>query len=210
LSTTLLDKKYRDGVPAYVSLIDIQDHNTDDADQPTTKSKKRKGGRKMKPGKTGLYPMEDGLIRRWWSNHDDDSDSSVPGGSREELAKCRVSQLRIRETQLQMIVILEILALQPLTAVTEDITGDLPAAIPSTELDSKDATAKIKKPNHLSKLIDVHIDRLCIWQSVAFEFIKAPLGDSQKASEPPHSSTNQSKHADNILRDFCVEVIAPL
>src|ERR1700710_640701 len=105
MSTTLIDKKYKDGVPGCVSLIDINDHSAEDASQAVGKSKKRKSAKKMKPGKSGLYPLEETLIRKWWASYDDDADDNVPGASREEITRSRISQLRIRETQLQMIVI---------------------------------------------------------------------------------------------------------
>ncbi|KAH6719315.1 DNA replication regulator SLD3-domain-containing protein [Leptodontidium sp. MPI-SDFR-AT-0119] len=210
MSSTLLEKKYRDGVPTCVSLIDIHDHSADDAAQAGGKPKKKRTSKKMKPGKNGLYPTEEPLIRRWWATHDDDADTGAPGSSRDELTRTRISQLRIRETQLQMIVILEVLALQPLAISTEDIGVGLPTALPSTEtVGSKEKPAKSKKPDHLTMLIDVHIDRLCIWQSLALESMNTVPGESQNTSDNPTGLLNQTKHTDNILRDFCVEVIAP-
>jgi DNA replication regulator SLD3 len=211
MSTTLIDKKYRDGVPNCIALIDIQDHSAEDATQASGKSRKRKSSKKMKVGKTGLYPTEDILIRRWWASHDDDAESGAPGNSRDELTKSRISQLRIRETQLQMIVILEVLALQPLASTTEDVGIGLPATLPTSEVvEAKDKPIKTKKPDHLTMLIDVHIDRLCIWQSIALEAGKPSINDPEHPSETPAGTTGAVKHADNILRDFCIEIIAPL
>ncbi|CAD6446705.1 1561ca9a-3143-42d0-9a98-e30d1f5d6332 [Sclerotinia trifoliorum] len=200
LSSTLLDKKYRDGVPACVSAIDIHDESADDA---TVKPKKRKGNKKMKPGKNGLYPNEESLIGKWWVGHDEDIESGAPGSSKDEMAKTRIANLRIRETQLQMIVILEILALQPLASTTENVEGGLPS-LPSYDIiQSKERTPKTRKQDHLTMLIDVHIDRLCIWQSIATEAIKAP----ETSSDP--TAAKSVNHTDNILKDFCIEVIAP-
>lgn len=211
MSTTLIDKKYRDGVPTCIALIDIQDHSAEDATRTSGKPKKRKSSKKMKPDKTGLYPTENTLIRRWWASHDDDAESGAPGSSRDELTKRRISQLRIRETQLQMIVILEVLALQPLASTTEDAGLGLPATVRTTEVaEAKDRSAKTKKPGHLTMLIDVHIDRLCIWQSIALEAGKSLVNNSEKSSEQPDEVTNAVKHADNILKDFCIDIIAPL
>jgi DNA replication regulator SLD3 len=211
MSTTLIDKKYRDGVPGYVALIDIQDHSAEDANQVSAKTKKRNSNKKMKPGKNGLYPTEDTLIRRWWASHDDDAESGAPGSSRDELTKRRISQLRIRETQLQMIVILEVLALQPLVSATEDVGMGLPPALPTSEsAEGKDKSAKSKRPDHLTMLIDVHIDRLCIWQSIALEATKSSSSSMEKALEQFEGIANVNRHADNILKDFCIEVIAPL
>src|SRR5690349_15890371 len=89
LSTTLLDKKYREGVPGCVSLFDIHGNSDDDGNGVPPKTKKRKSTKKVKPGKNGLYPTEDVLIRRWWASHDDEADSGAPGASKEELAKSR-------------------------------------------------------------------------------------------------------------------------
>jgi hypothetical protein len=208
MTTKLIDKKYSDGVPACVSLIDVHDQSADDVTQGTEKTKKRKSSKKMKPGKDGLYPTEEDFIRRWWASLDDDAESGTPGTSREDRTKSRISQLRVRETQLQMIVILEALALQPLASTLEDLGGDLPAALPSAaNPDGKDKSAKPKRPDNLTMLIDVHIDRLCIWQDIAAEATNNVLGDAQNGHA---SSSNLPKHTDNILRDFCVEVIGPL
>jgi DNA replication regulator SLD3 len=207
MSTTLVDKKFRDGLPNCISLIDLQDHSADDANLAAGKTKKMRSSKKIKPSKNGLYPAEDTLIRRWWASHDEDAESGAPGTSREEITKSRISQLRIRETQLQIIVILEVLALQPLASASEDVGESLPAALPATEIaEGKDKPIKSKKADHLTMLIDVHIDRLCIWQSIALEAIKAPLRDKPTDG----SAANLPKPTDNILRDFCVEVIAPL
>lgn len=210
LSTTVIDKKYRDGVPGYVSSIDILDQSANEAKQDAEKMKKRRTNKKMKPGKSGLYPMEDQLIRRWWASHDDEADLAAPGTSREDLAKTRISQLRIRETQLQMIIILEVLALQPLASALEETDTSLPVALlQSAGSSEKRKAAKAKPLEHLSMLIDVHIDRLCIWQSIALETIKSPLdGATSQGGKAGASST--SGNADNMLRDFCVEVILPL
>jgi DNA replication regulator SLD3 len=205
MSTTLIDKKYRDGVPNCVSLIAIQDHSADEATQIAGKTKKKRSSKKMKPGKNGLYPTEDSLIRRWWTSHDEDDESGAPSSSREEITKNRISQLRIRETQLQMIVLLEVLALQPLASASEDLGEDLPSVLPSGgPTEGKEKAMKTKKLDHLAMLIDVHIDRLCIWQSIALDAVKTPVDDSQNAPE------SVPKHADNLLRDFCVDIIGPL
>ncbi|ESZ92222.1 hypothetical protein SBOR_7387 [Sclerotinia borealis F-4128] len=200
LSSTLLDKKYRDGVPVCVSAIDIHDDSADDA---IVKPKRRKGNKKMKPGKNGLYPNEESLIGKWWIGHDEEVESGAPGSSKDEIAKSRIANLRIRETQLQMIVILEILALQPLVSINENLEEGLPSLPSNDIIQSKERTPKTRKKDHLTMLIDIHIDRLCIWQSIASDVTKAPgIG-----SGPTHANT--AKHTDNILKDFCIEVIGP-
>lgn len=204
LSTTMIEKKYRDAVPNCVSLIDV--HDSAEEGQAAGKPKKRRSSKKIKLGKNGLYPTEEPLIRQWWTSHNDDAEVGAPGISKGELIKSRISQLRIRETQLQMIVILEILALQPLATAPEESSIGLPTTLPTiATVEPKDSAVKAKKPDHLSMLIDVHIDRLCIWQSVALESMK--LHESNSADP---TDGLQSGGTDNPLRDFCVEVIAPL
>lgn len=200
LSSTLLDKKYRDGIPVCVSAIDIHDQSADDV---TAKPKRRKTNKKMKPGKNGLYPNEESLIGKWWIGHDEEVESGAPGSSKDDLARTRIANLRIRETQLQMIVILEILALQPLVSTGGNLEEGLPSLPNDDIIQTKERTPKTRKQDHLTMLIDVHIDRLCIWQSIASEDIKAP----DTGSGP--TAANTVKHTDNILKDFCIEVIIP-
>lgn len=210
MSTTIIDKKYRDGVAGCVASISVLDQSAEEGKQDTEKMKKRKTAKKMKPGKNGLYPVEDALIRRWWATYDDEADLGAPGTSKGDLAKTRITQLRIRETQLQMIIILEVLALLPLVQVPEETFDLLPATVPqSADSSSKHKTPKAKTLEHLSMLIDVHIDRLCIWQSIALETGKG-LADGASAPGEKPSATTASVNSDNILRDFCIEVILPL
>jgi DNA replication regulator SLD3 len=209
MSTTIIDKKYKDGVLGCVSMIDIHDNSADEANQAAGKSKKRKRSKKMKPGKNGLYPLEDTLIRKWWASYDDEVDSGIPGTSKDDMIRNRISELKIRETQLQMIVMLEVLALHPLASASDDLDDGLPAELPASQIaDGKEKVARHKKPDHLSMLIDVHVDRLCIWQSIALEAVKTPLNNETNQDESLGSSS--STHVDSILRDFCIDIIVPL
>lgn len=208
LTTKLIDKKYSVGMPSCVSLMDVQDPSGDDVNPG--KPKKRRSNKKMKLGKDGLYPSEDNFIRKFFSTLEEEADCGMPGSSREERIRGRISQLRARETKLQMIVILEVLALRPLASNSQDLGGDLPAGTLSNQSgEVKDKLAKSKTPEQLSMLIDVHIDRLCIWQDIAAEATHTPLGDSQNPGTEG-AALDAPKHTHSILRDFCVEVIGPL
>ena len=209
MTPKLVDKKYSDGVPSCVSLIDDQDHSVDDA-KHSDKNKKRRSSKKMKPGKNGLYPLEDHLIRKYWDTLEDEAESGAPGSSREERNKNRITQLRVRETQLQIIIILEVLALRPLATTIEDIASDLPAALPMANADCREKAAKAKRLDPLTMLIDVHIDRLCIWQDIATEATHTPIGDVRSGDGTRNILSKAPKHTDNVLRDFCVDVIGPL
>ena len=210
ITPTLIDKKYRDAVPACISSVDIHDQSADDVNQVSFRPKKKKMSKKMKPGKNGLYPHEDSLIGRWWTSHDDEAESQDPATTREDITKGRISRLRIRETQLQIVVILEVLALRPLGSGADVQEEDLPVALPNTAIGSeKDRPLKSRRHDELTTLIDVHIDRLSIWQSIALESVETTIHPPTSMERVDGSNTVNNR-TDNILRDFCVDVIAPL
>ena len=213
LPTSVVDKKYKDAVPNLVlSLVDGSG-SADEAQKTASKPNKAKA-KKMKLGKNGLYPTENTYITRWWNSHDASADPAVPGETKDEILRKRISQLRIRETQLQMILILETLALQPLATPQANHDENLP--VPSIESGISDGkraqTGKPKKPLDLAVLVEVLVDRLCIWQSVAAETGIAASkteGDS-KISATSGGISEKHDNAADMLREFCVEVIVPL
>jgi DNA replication regulator SLD3 len=200
LSTTVLDKKYKDGVTEVINDIDLG-KSADEA----SKSRRKRKHKKMKPGKNGLYPMEEDLLQQWWESQDADADPS--GETLDDKAKRRINQLRIRETQLQMIVILEALALLPL-ASHDDADETLPSATAKESQPGDKESRKLKKPRDLSELLEIHVDRLCIWQSVAAE--GRPTTSTKHDSTSQMTSSAPQKVAADVLREFCTEVIVPL
>jgi DNA replication regulator SLD3 len=211
LPTNVLDKKYKYGVPEIVSSLVTGDDSADEFEKTKIDHKKR--AKKLKLGKNGLYHTENTYLRRWWATYDDDTEPGVPGGSKDELERKRVAQLRIRETQLQMIVILEALALQPLATPRLDQNEDLPSSGVKHEAieGKKDTKSKARKIRDLPELIDVHVDRLCIWQSVVAEEGRsaAESGDNGDGVGSGSDLVNANRHAADVLREFCVEVIVP-
>lgn len=212
LPANVVDKKYKDGVPNVLSRFIMLDGSAEETIKTPAKPMKLKS-KKMKPGKNGLYPVEDTYICRWWGSHDSEAYTDAPGESKEEIMR-RITQLRIRETQLQMIVILETLALRPLATSTADRYGELPS-IGQTDgiTDGKTITcSKSKKPLDLAVLIEVHVDRLCIWQSLAAEEGRtaSTVGEGSNADSRPKALANSHDHAADLLREFCVEVVVPL
>ncbi|KAK4173016.1 DNA replication regulator SLD3-domain-containing protein [Triangularia setosa] len=204
MTTILVDKKYRETVPA---IIEKMKTRLEDSDNAHSKHKKRKV-KKPKMGKDGLYPSEVNHVKRWWTSH-----LPIAVGSEEEEktvspteARYHVSCLRRRETQLQMILIMEILALEPLIR-PKDPVGDylLPgeSRAPSREA-SQELTVKKRNKHNLPVLLDVHADRLCIWQSVTLDEVKA-LAESQA----PKDGVRPERVDSDPLKDFCVEIILP-
>ncbi|GAB1311105.1 DNA replication regulator Sld3 C-terminal domain-containing protein [Madurella fahalii] len=206
MTTVVIDKKYRETVPELVTKIKTF---IDDSDAGASKFKKRKP-KKPKLGKSGLYPAEDEHIKRWWS-----SLQPVSRGDEEKVLtaaeiKYHISCLRRRETKLQMILILEILALEPLVR-SKDAGGDcqLPeveSQTASREASQEPSTRKRNKHN-LPMLLDVHADRLCIWQSTTLDEVKA-LAESQLPARGDESEKPERANSDP-LRDFCVDIVVP-
>ncbi|KAL0936572.1 uncharacterized protein CTRU02_208787 [Colletotrichum truncatum] len=201
MSTVQIDKKYRETIPDIISKLKTHIYSSDEG---SGKPKKRKS-KKMKLGKDGMYPGEDDHVRKWWDSNKpelQDDDSSITPAQ----IKSHVSLLRTRETQLQMILILEILALEPLRAADGERESQLPG-LPGEEADKAAETQPKKRSKHnFPVLADVHADRLCIWQSTATDEIRL-LEDSQ-ASAPVDGAPAQKASSDP-LKDFCTDIIMP-
>lgn len=207
MTTVTIDKKYRETIPAILSKM-----RTDLVESDNDCSKlKRKRERKQKLGKDGLYPGEAGHIRKWWARHQRPASESDEKGMTLEETSYHVSCIRRRETQLQMIIILEIVALEPLARSDDNLESQqLPGAeLPSTSRDQDSGQSTRKRNKHnLPVLLDVHADRLCIWQSTTLDDVKA-LAESQLASQDQLTRKADGASSDN-LQDFCVDVILPL
>lgn len=205
MSTVQVDKKYRETVPDIINkLTTIIETSGDGA-----RAKKRKP-RKLRIGKNGIYPDEEPHIIKWWL-------ANRPELSEEEtsvspaLIKSHVDLLRTRETQLQMIIILEVLALESLHTREIDGEGHLPGLGGGAGPEGQPAVPVVKKRNkhNLPVLLDMHADRLCIWQSTASDELRL-LEDSQVHVDVSASVQTSRKTSADPLRDFCTDIIMPL
>lgn len=208
LTTAQIDKKYREAVPVIIGKMNA--HPVDSGNELASKTKQRKT-KKMKLGKDGLYPREDEDVRKWWTAHkprDRDEDHATMTALPQE-TKLHISCLRTRETQLQMILVLEILALESLKHPGSHSDAPLPEAPGhgATPEASKQQPAKKRNKHNLPMLLEVHADRLSIWQTTALDEIKM-LEDSQ-AGQPNEAKKTERSGADP-LRDFCIDIIVPL
>jgi DNA replication regulator SLD3 len=203
LTTIQVDKKYREALPGLIAKIK---NNPLESDLDQGSRARKKKAKKMKLGKDGLWPSEDDQIRQWWCRRkpavrDDDSMmTSMP-----QETKLMISCLRSRETQLQMILILEILALESLKTAESNNDSQLPGLPSESSVAeaAKDAPKKRNKHN-LPMLLDVLADRLSIWQSVALDEVKIMDGSQSR------SQGELGKTASDPLKDFCVDIIIPL
>ena len=207
MTTVLIDKKYRETVPDVVSKMKT---HIEDSDNGDTKGRKRRP-RKMKLGKDGLYPSEDEHIRRWWTAQKPTRSNEEDGVITPQEVKYHISCLRRRETQLQMILILESLALEPLGRQAEQgQESQLPGMEPETTPSGKPAEPGPKKRSrhNLPLMLDVHADRLCIWQSTTLDEVKA-LAESYALSQGQGGQSTERANSDP-LKEFCVDIIIPL
>ncbi|KAK2612434.1 hypothetical protein QQS21_001538 [Conoideocrella luteorostrata] len=203
LTTVQIDKKYRSTIPDVIGKMKTCVDTSDEG------GKKKRKPRKMKLGKDSLYPLEDESVRKWWNANKPDPIGESMCISASQI-NSHVSMLRTRETQLQMILILEILALEPLSGGGNGGDAKLPS-LPGAEsqLQEPNMVPPPKKRNkhNLPVLVDVHADRLTIWQSTASDE-QLMMGDSQ-ATQVLANGQIQQKASSEPLKDFCVDVIVP-
>ncbi len=210
-----MDKKYRETVPNLVKALPVDNLSGDEGPQPTLPEphKKRKS-RKIKPDKNGLHPNEEDYLSRGWRTSDHDTHEALPYETSDEYMNRRILRLRVRETELQIILILETLALESSGSSSKSQLNS--GAVDPVEAVEKDPRQLIKdkpkKLQDLTLLLDMLIDRLCIWQSVSIE---------ESGSTSPRPSNNRKKlssldgrnsakqSVQNGLRDFCAEVVVP-
>lgn len=212
MTTVQIDKKYRETIPKIQSEMKTTLEDSDVEPGQGKAKPKRRRIKKVKLGKDGLYPDENEHVRKWWTSCKpllkDDEEAATKSTEQRDI-KLQVSLLRSRETQLQMIVILEILSLEPLIVHETANHSQLPGLpVPKESLGSpKQIPAKKRNKHNLPVLLDVHADRLCIWQSTALDELSG-MNESQIGARP--ESQRSSKFTSDPLRDFCVDIIVPL
>ncbi|KAJ0424705.1 DNA replication regulator SLD3-domain-containing protein [Aspergillus carlsbadensis] len=192
LTAKKMDLKFRETLPT--TLHDIVLTMSDDEAPKKRKSKKKTLGR------NGLYAEEQDFIRRGWKNRSLAETGTSAETSREAEIKKYVSDLRLRETQLQILLILETMALEAAAAEDAKKAGHEDG---SNDATSQKPKSKSKKRQDLNTMLELHLDRLCIWHTVSFDEVPA---DAQASG-----STQQSGKAggNDAMRDFCTEVIIP-
>ncbi|KAF2813296.1 uncharacterized protein BDZ99DRAFT_438346 [Mytilinidion resinicola] len=207
LSHSAMDRKYREKLSEVVKSIPPGSFSDDE--NSTTKPRKGKA-KKVKLSRDGMYPREDEYVKKWWI-----SDSSSPPRYGEvtldQRLKKRVGDLRIRETLAQLIFMLEILALEALPTYKEPAVTD--EAIDGETQTQQESQAKPKKKRQkkvqdIKLLIDLLLDKLCIWQSVEQDEDVSYQAKGSKSGDALDANSSKSANGDR-LRSFCVEVIVP-
>jgi DNA replication regulator SLD3 len=147
---------------------------------------------------TVFRPEEDGYVQRW--RQATFQDRFIQENDPE--LKQKLEELRIRETELQIILLLEVIALNKehppaITEVVEKSKGKKSKS-KSKKKKSKDS-AKVPEPD---LFLDLLVDRLCIWHSIG-------SGTSAEKGESPAKGKGVVSEKDH-LRHFSVEVIMAL
>lgn len=200
LKLSAMDNKFKEKLPELARNLAL-DFSDDEATKNEKKGRRRpEKKKKLKLNKDGIYPFELEYIQKWWRN--DDESYTSPDESGEQKIRRRVGDLRIRETLAQIILILEIMALESSSEWRDADkfreTQDQ-VVIAENNLTKK----RTKKSQNLNILFDLLVDKLAIWQSV--EHDTQILSSGADSGKDTTNSWNKDR-----LGSFCVEVIVPL
>lgn len=199
-----IDKKFKETVPRLVDEMKLLAVSSDDGRKP-----KRKKAKKMKLGKDGLWTGEIEQVKKWWvvnkpEVREDDNNPINP-----QETKYHISCLRSRETQLQMIILLEILALEATVPVHDSQDSLLPGLAAETQPKATVEALPRKKNKHdHPSLLNLHADRMSIWQSTTLDEFKMIAAEAQaKSGQQPQKSGRTEL---DPSKDFCIDIIVPL
>ncbi|KAI5287296.1 hypothetical protein KEM54_006091 [Ascosphaera aggregata] len=188
-----MDLKYRETLPTMIKNFALHDVEKVAADKGK-KAKKKNSKNQGKIGRNGCYPDELDYVLKWWKDRDISADITTSNpAAQERFVKHLLSELRLRETQLQILLILEAIA-------TERIATQGPSKS-NTQARSHEKWGKPRKTQDLNVLLDLLVDRLCIWCTVTF--------DDVTSNTTPEGSSATSPGEDSKLRDFAQEVVIP-
>ena len=205
LSLPVMDKKYREAIPNIVK--ELPNSVLPEDEIPAVVSLHGKNIRKSKKGKVGkdgLYPGEEAGIARWWLSTDKPSIITDSSDGKNEAIRALLLEQRARETQLQIILILETLALE---ASTSSMIANQDVSLDNThgQESAQPKKSKSKKLQDFNTLLDLLVDRLCIWQSMNVDEGKGAQAAEALGSQQVGKASDKAR-----LRDFCVDVVLPL
>ncbi|TKA25744.1 hypothetical protein B0A50_05841 [Salinomyces thailandicus] len=203
LTVTVTDRKHRDSIPSHVK--DLPPVGLETPEQPAKGKKRKQRKWKAKRDKYGFFSNEKDHIEKWWREHDEGNIATSSGETIDDALKRRLPRLRVRETYLQLILALEVLALEaslppqhPPEPQQHDDTHDQEEAAATK-------TPKAKKAADLPALLNTLVDRLTIWHSLETVY---PTKKSDETTSTADDPTSSSKSIDE-LRSFCIEVLLP-
>lgn len=203
-----MDKKYSETLPDLVKKLPMG-ALSDDENGIVIEAflKKTRKSKKCTIGKNGLYPEEELNIARWWISRKTTYDIQDTAMNGEESIKARVSMQKAREIQLQIILILETLALE--TSAPEIKLEAFSSQALSKDQHDPNQKQKPKKPKDLNTILDLLVDKLCIWQSMNTDEAESSSNGNIEVAQKRSNGTDHSSRL-NSLRVFCVDVVIPL
>ena len=203
LDVKSMDKKYRDKLPAMIASFP-PGSLSEDEEAPPTISNRRKS-KKPKLNKDGVYPFEEGYVKRWWTTVDAGPGRAQEHETAQELLKRRLAELRSRETFTQIILILEVMALEASMGIPKDDNLAHEGVDRSQAEGLAERKKQRKKNQDLNLLLDLLVDKLSIWQS-----IEQGEGILYKGKTQSGALFSDKPVDQDLLGTFCTEVIVPL
>lgn len=207
LTPRKMDLKYHETIPKIIDSAFLQESPEKLALTSLSAASRKKSGRRKQLGKDSLFAGEERFIRAWWLDRNGEQNDSSRTPSREETIQRVVRELRNRETQLQIILILEILTLESTTV--GDREGDIASQAVKQEPDDGEAKSDLAKiPSKPSKKrdlkheLDILVDRLCIYQTVS-------IIEPSMSGKIRINNGDSGQEIRDRLRDFACNVILP-
>ncbi|KZM24414.1 uncharacterized protein EKO05_0001566 [Ascochyta rabiei] len=205
LSPKAGEKKYHEKLPAVIRAIPVGAVSDDDANGKPSKVKKSK--KKTKLSRDGVYPMEDVFIKKWWRSEMLSAENA--GHETTEIRMRRkIGDLRVRETLAQMILILEVIALESLVTYAVRSEERLPVGEIRLQDESQIHPKKRKKKlDDIALQLDLLLDKLSIWH--ATEEVGILDFDARSTKQHNNADGLEKDGASDRLHGFCVEVVVP-
>ena len=203
-----IDTKYSASIPELIKEIPPGATEEDVSGQLKSAlgARIKKSKRRKKINADGFFPGEEDFVMKWWITRESEELQGSLEDTLEKRIKAACATQKPREMQLQIIFILEILALD------RQAKGDR-----STEKqDGEEKTAQVlpaapeeKKSQDFSKILDVLLEKLQIWETtsqLALD-LNADTGSSAKLGG---NGRGKDSPGNDCLRSFCTEIILPL
>ncbi|KAK5090148.1 hypothetical protein LTR05_000318 [Lithohypha guttulata] len=197
--------KYKQSIKQLI----VQSVSTQRPDSGEQLPEKRSARKRTKLGKDGLWPAEHEYILRWWQAR-----NLAPLSKEHQEAELDrgIASLRMRDAQMQIIHILEILSIeakQPKLSLPEEETTTTAGAehldTKMVSIESDPPTQKSTKPvkkRNLETDLGLLADKLCIWHVLGMESLLPSVDD------PEQSKIDDATSRDR-LRSFCTDVLIP-
>lgn len=191
-----MDTKYKETLPRISSEFAL--HGPDGAQLEKSK-------RKTKLGKDGLWPMESQFLFRWLETRGLKSPTVLERDS--QAMRDAIASLRMREAQMQIILMLESLSIEAKQRESLSESMNLQKG-PDAKAKSVEQNGLVekhgldaKRRRNLEADLEVLADRLCIWHSVGIEGSITSI-EAISRNEDENSPKNR-------LRSFCADVLIP-